>query len=73
MGVKGGRVFIGEKVVGWAPKQGGAAAHVLAPLPLSFYGYHLYFMLKQRKWVVGGFGRWKKKKNEWRRVGGDVM
>ena len=60
MEVKGGRVFIGEEVVGRAPKGGLVTAHVLAPLRLKFCGCHLCFIAKQRKRVVGGFGRWKR-------------
>jgi len=60
MKVKGGRVFIGEKVVGRVPKEGGAAAHVLAPLLLKFCGCTLCFILKQRERMVGGFDRWKR-------------
>ena len=45
--VKGGRAFIEEEVAERALKEGEAAAHVLAPLPLKFYGCHLCFIAKQ--------------------------
>jgi len=70
--VKGGRAFIEEEVVGRAPKEGGAAAHVLAALPLKFCGCHLCLLLSKvsRSLVDLASG---KEEDEWRRVGGDVM
>ena len=47
MEVKGGRAFVEEEEEAGQPKDGGAATHVLAPLPLKFLSYHLCLIAKQ--------------------------
>jgi hypothetical protein len=60
---EGRKGFVGEEVAGRAPKDGGAATHVLAPLPLSFCGIILAsFLSKGKEWLVGLAGG----KDEWR-------